>query len=187
MHGARSVNPDGTWNLTASVANTSVLRYDDAIFALVESALPYAITADLDTVGPYDFNGALKTAMTAHPKRDPATGELHFFGYSLVPPFVTYHLASADGRLLRSVPIGVTGPIMMHDFAITEHYVIWLDLPVVFDMKLASRSTAWPTVARLSMRHGTSSEVARLRAERTGPHQAPAASSTAGRSTRLEL
>jgi len=139
MRGAHIVNSDGTWNLTASIANTSVLRYDGAIFALVETAVPYAISAELETVGPYDFCGALKTPMTAHPKRDAATGELYFFGYSLRPPFVTYHVASPDGRLLRSEQVGVTGPIMMHDFAITEHYALFLDLPVVFDRALAGK------------------------------------------------
>lgn len=137
LQGARPINPDGTRNLSASVANTSVLQYNDAIFALVENCLPFAITADLETIGSYDFQGKLKTAMTAHPKRDPTTGELHFFGYDFRPPFLTYHVASAAGQLLRSETISVTGPTMMHDFAITEHYIIWLDLPVVFDMKLA--------------------------------------------------
>ena len=28
---------------------------------------------------------------------------------------------------------------MMHDFAVTEHHIVWLDLPVVFDSALAGR------------------------------------------------
>jgi carotenoid cleavage dioxygenase len=137
LTGARPYAQDGSRDLTASTANTSVLHYNDAIFALVENCLPFTVTANLETVGPYDFNGKLKTPMTAHPKRDPATGELHFFGYDLRPPFVTYHVASPAGQLLHSQVIDVTGPTMMHDFGITEHYVAWLDLPVVFDMTLA--------------------------------------------------
>ena len=77
--------------------------------------------------------------MTAHPKIDPETGELHFFGYDARPPFVTYHVASADGRLLRSEPITVTGPTMMHDFGVTKNHVVWLDMPVVFDLALARK------------------------------------------------
>ena len=41
-----------------------------------------------------DFDGRLSTAMTAHPKQDPVTGELHFFGYGARPPFLTYHRLS---------------------------------------------------------------------------------------------
>ena len=134
LHGARPVRADGTRDLTASTANTSVLGYDGKIFALVENCLPFALTDNLDTVGQYDFGGTLKGPMTAHPKLDPVTRRLHFFGYDFRPPFLQYHVATADGRILRSVPISVTGPTMMHDFAVTEHYIAWLDMPVVFDL-----------------------------------------------------
>jgi carotenoid cleavage dioxygenase-like enzyme len=139
MQGARPINPDGTRNLAASVANTSILPYDGRILALVESALPYAVSPELETVGPFDFAGKLQTPMTAHPKIDPETGELLFFGYAARPPFLTYHVASAEGRLLRSEPIAVTGPTMMHDFAVTKNHVVWLDMPVVFDLELTRK------------------------------------------------
>jgi len=139
LQGARPYRADGSRDLTASTANTSVLHYNEAVFALVENCLPFSVTLDLETIGPFDFHGMLKTPMTAHPKRDVMTGELHFFGYDVQPPFVTYHVASADGKLLRSEVIGVNGPTMMHDFALTEHHVVFLDLPVVFDMQLATQ------------------------------------------------
>jgi len=139
MKGVRGVNPDGTRNLTASVANTSILPYDGRIFALVESALPFAISPELATVGPFDFGSKLQTPMTAHPKTDPRTGELLFFGYGMRPPLLTYHVASADGRLLRSESIAVTGPTMIHDFAVANDHVIWFDMPVIFDLQLARK------------------------------------------------
>ena len=52
-------------------------------------------------MGVYDFGGRLTTSMTAHPKIDPATGQMHFFGYGFVPPFLTYHVADADGTLVH--------------------------------------------------------------------------------------
>jgi carotenoid cleavage dioxygenase len=140
LKGARPVRPDGTRDLTASTANTSVLSYAGAILALVENSLPFAMTPELATLGPYDFGGKLRTPMTAHPKFDVASGELHFFGYDFRPPFVTYHVASADGRLLRSEVIDVKGPTMMHDFGLTANHVVWLDLPVVLDMALTATS-----------------------------------------------
>ncbi|HEX7303103.1 carotenoid oxygenase family protein [Lentzea sp.] len=126
--------PDGV--LRNNTSNTSVLHHNGRIFSLVENGFPIEMTDGLDTVGPFDFGGRLKTAMTAHPKVDPKTGELHFFGYGLRPPFVTYYVATADSEIVHSAEIEVPAPTMMHDFAITEHHVVWLDLPVVFDMEL---------------------------------------------------
>ncbi|MER5425056.1 carotenoid oxygenase family protein [Streptosporangium roseum] len=131
------VRDDLSVDLTAVPANTHVIPHGDKIFALVENGLPYELTAGLETVGPCDFGGLLTTAMTAHPKRDPLTGELLFFGYGFLPPYLTYHRLSADGELVESREIPVPGPTMMHDFAITAGHVVWMDLPVVFDLALA--------------------------------------------------
>jgi carotenoid cleavage dioxygenase len=120
-----------------SVANTSVFAHANRIFALVENALPMEITRELDTIGFYDFGGTLATPFTAHPKVCPSTGELHFFGYRVVPPFLTYHVADAAGTILRTVEVPVKGPTMMHDFALSSGHVIFMELPVVFDVNLA--------------------------------------------------
>jgi carotenoid cleavage dioxygenase-like enzyme len=132
LEGKPYMTPGGP-DLTASTAGTHVIAHGGRILALCEANLPFEMSRELDTVGAYDFAGKLTTAMNAHPKVDPATGELHFYGYSPFPPYLTYHVASADGRLVRSEEIPGTGPSMMHDFAITEHYVVWLDLPVLFN------------------------------------------------------
>jgi carotenoid cleavage dioxygenase-like enzyme len=136
--GAPFLGPNGI-DLTAVAANTSVVRHAGRILALVENGLPYEMTPELDTVGPWDFGGRLTTAMTAHPKQDPVTGELHFFGYGFFAPYLTYHRLSAAGELVESRVVDVPGPTMIHDFAITENHVVWLDLPVVFDMDLLGR------------------------------------------------
>jgi carotenoid cleavage dioxygenase len=99
------------------------------------------VTATLDTVGCFDFGGRLTTGMTAHPKLCPRTGELHFFGYSHMPPFLAYHRADAGGRLVQSEVIAVPGPTMIHDFAITDRHVVFMDLPLVFDLELAMAGT----------------------------------------------
>ena len=132
LAGRRYLSEDGTIDRTAVHANTHVIEHSGRILALVESGFPYEVTGELDTVGPVDFDGRLTTAMTAHPKIDPATGELHFFGYGVLPPYVTYHRLSADGQLVQSAPIEVPGPTMMHDFAITENHAVFLDLPMTF-------------------------------------------------------
>ncbi|WP_046730756.1 carotenoid oxygenase family protein [Streptomyces humi] len=122
-----------TLDLAATPTNTHVIRHAGMILALCEVGLPYWVTDELETVGPYDFGGRLRTAMTARPKQDPVTGELHLFGTGFAAPYLTYHRVTAQGELLDSRPVEVPGPTMMHDFAVTEHHIVWLDLPVVFD------------------------------------------------------
>lgn len=73
--------------------------------------------------------------MTAHPKTDPETGELLFFGYSPFPPFVRLHVADAAGRLVTSVPVDLPAAVMMHDFAVSRDRVVFFDLPAVFDVQ----------------------------------------------------
>lgn len=131
-------NPDGTRNLRAAVANTHVINHAGKTLALVESSLPYEVTKELETVGCYDFGGKLADSMTAHPKICPTTGELHFFGYgSIFAPHVTYHRADANGELTVNRPLEVKALTMMHDFAMTAEHIVFMDLPIVFNLDVA--------------------------------------------------
>jgi carotenoid cleavage dioxygenase-like enzyme len=131
-------NADGTRNLRAAVANTHVVNHAGKTLALVESSLPYEISNELETIGAYDFNGKLVDSMTAHPKICPTTGEMHFFGYgNIFEPHVTYHRADANGELVINRPLDVKALTMMHDFALTAEHVIFMDLPIVFNLDIA--------------------------------------------------
>jgi carotenoid cleavage dioxygenase-like enzyme len=131
-------NADGTRNLRSSIANTHVVNHAGKTLALVESSLPYEISNDLETLGAYDFGGKLVDSMTAHPKICPTTGELHFFGYgSIFEPYVTYHRADGNGELTINRPLDVKAHTMMHDFALTAEHVIFMDLPIVFNLDVA--------------------------------------------------
>jgi carotenoid cleavage dioxygenase len=131
-------NADGTRDLRSSVANTHIVNHAGKTLALVESSLPYEVSSDLETLGAYDFGGKLVDSMTAHPKICPTTGELHFFGYgSIFEPYVTYHRADANGELTINRPLGVKAHTMMHDFALTAEHVVFMDLPIVFNMDVA--------------------------------------------------
>ena len=95
------------------------------------------MTPDLETVGRFDFGGRLRSPMTAHPKMDPVTGEMLFFGYDIMgPPWLRYHVVDASGNWCPARTSTSAGRSMVHDFAITEHHVVFLDLPVVFDLDL---------------------------------------------------
>jgi carotenoid cleavage dioxygenase len=125
-------------------SNTNVIGHAGRILSLTEGALPYALSPELDTLGRTDFGGPLPTGFTAHPKIDPLTGELHGFAYSWAEPNLVYHVIDAAGRLVRSEPITVAGPTMIHDFALTRTHVVFFDLPVVFDLAMVERGLAIP-------------------------------------------
>ena len=117
-----------------NMANTSVVRHGGRTMALYEVGLPHELDDELGTVGRLDPAGG--SVVTAHPKADPATGELHLFGYV---PTLRYAVLDRDGRLLRSTPVDVGRISMMHDFSLTGRWAVFYDLPVVFDPALVDR------------------------------------------------
>ncbi len=126
--------------------NTNVIEHAGRTLALVEGGSPpYELTHELDTVGPCDFGGtlaagALLGGYSAHPHEDPATGELHALSYHWARGNrVDYTVVDTTGRVRRSVPVEVHGSPMIHDLALTENYVVILDLPVSFDISMATR------------------------------------------------
>ena len=116
-------------------ANTNVLTHAGKTLALIEAGVAnYELTDELDTVGTCDFDGTLPGGYTAHPHRDPATGELHAVSYSFARGrTVQYSVIDTKGHARRTVDIEVSGSPMMHDFSLTDKYVVIYDLPVTFD------------------------------------------------------
>lgn len=126
--------------------NTNVIAHAGRTLALVEGgARPYELTYELDTVGPTDFAGTLAGGYTAHPKRDPSTGELHavsyFWGWGNK---VVYSVVGTDGRVRRSVEVETTGATSVHDMSLTGRYAVVYDLPVVFSVEAAAAGAAFP-------------------------------------------
>jgi carotenoid cleavage dioxygenase len=121
-------------DMTKSSANTHVIHHAGKIMALEEGHWPYVVSDELETIGPNTFDGKLKGAMTAHPKTCGETGELISFAYGMNEPYLTYHRTSAEGEMLQVEPITVKGATMVHDFNITRNHVVFMDLPVVWDL-----------------------------------------------------
>ena len=98
-----------------NVANTALLSHAGKLLALWEGGDPYSLDAQtLATHGPYTFGDRLSSRFTAHPKVDPVTGELFFFGYQLLePPYLKYSVVSATGELQFTTPIELPEPVMM--------------------------------------------------------------------------
>ena len=125
-----------------------MLRHAGRTFALIEGGnANYELNDDLDTVGPCDFDGTVRGGYTAHPKRDPDSGELHAVSYSFGRGNrVQYSVIGVDGRARHTVDVEVTGSPMMHDFSLTENHVVFYDLPVTFDPRQAAAVSVPPAL-----------------------------------------
>lgn len=166
LHGVRLVNGQAQWYRNRYV-NTPVYRgetggfsapkpeettsavslilHGGRLMSLGEFGYPYLIDPDdLSTLGAFNYDGKLSGNMTAHPRIDPATGELLFFGYNVMKPYLTYMRADATGSLIQVEPITLTGPSMMHDFAATERYVVFMEMPVRFSWLSLISGSALP-------------------------------------------
>jgi carotenoid cleavage dioxygenase-like enzyme len=123
------------------VANTNIVWHAGRLLALEEAHLPFEIDpATLATRGVQSFGGGLEGPFTAHPKIDPVTGEMIFFGYSANGPFtpgMTYGTIGADGRVGRVERFEAPYSSMVHDFAVTGRHVLFPILPLAGSMERA--------------------------------------------------
>ena len=161
-------------------------------FATVEAgALPYELTDELDTSAPCDFDGTLPGGYAAHTKLDPATGELHAVAYFWGWDHVQHIVIGPDGQRSRgTADIPVADGPMMHDFALTEHYVVistcrspsaWRAPRRARQLPYAWNPTHPPRVGLLP-RHGTRATSAGSRSTRAGSSTRSTPTTTATRS-----
>ncbi|HEY0184673.1 MAG TPA: carotenoid oxygenase family protein [Rhodopila sp.] len=127
-------SPEGVQIPPTGVANTNIIWHAGRLLALEEAHLPFEIApGTLATRGVQNFDGALGGPFTAHPKIDPVTGELVFFGYSASGPLtsgMSYGTLGADGRVTRFERFEAPYSSMVHDFAVTERHVLFPVLPL---------------------------------------------------------
>jgi carotenoid cleavage dioxygenase len=149
-------------------ANTDLVYFRDRVLALwYMSGEPYAIDPlTLETSGVDDFDGTRPCQVSAHAKVDERSGELLFFDYSPIPPYMRYGVVGPAGQVTHLVDIDLPGARLPHDMAATENYSILMDLPlvndrealrqgrhkIVFDSDLPARYGVIP-------RHGSADEI----------------------------
>jgi carotenoid cleavage dioxygenase-like enzyme len=127
------------------VVNTHVIGYGGRTLALVEAgSRPMELSYELDTVARCDFAGTLDGSFAAHTKLDPDSGELHAVTYSWAWDHIRHVVVGTDGRVRRELRVPVAGAPMVHDCAITERFVVLLDLPVTFDLDAAAAGAELP-------------------------------------------
>src|SRR5882724_5824125 len=87
------------------VANTNIIFHAGRLLALEEGHLPTEIEpGTLNRLGYCDYKGAISGPFTAHPKIDPLTGEMVFFGYNAAGPLtpaLSFGAVNASGVVTR--------------------------------------------------------------------------------------
>jgi carotenoid cleavage dioxygenase len=121
----------------AHQANTNVVPHAGRLFALVENAPPFELDPlTLESKGYWDYDGKmLGMSTTAHPKIDGRTGQMLIHGYMPVEPYIQLYVVEPDGSVSLAEAVDSPWPTMMHDFAITENYVIFPLSSVFFDVE----------------------------------------------------
>jgi len=131
--------PENPFDLGHDTGNTHIVQHAGKILCLEEAHWPWRIDNELNTIGAENFSDKLTCSMTAHPKICPITGELLAFSYfSFEQPYLNYIRIGADGQVKQIEGIELPNMVMMHDFNITEHYAIFMDLPLLLDLELLS-------------------------------------------------
>ena len=148
VHGVRLSEGRADWYRSRYVGgdspNTNVIGHAGRTMALVESGgLPFDMGYELDAVG---NNTSIGTGYTAHPKIDPATGELHAMCYDWanLRDHIRYVVVDEDGDLAEETEIPLPGMPMIHDMSLTENYAVIFDLPVTLSFMALGTGATFP-------------------------------------------
>jgi len=127
------------FRMPATEANTHLLSHAGKLWALHEGGHPFELDPQtLKTRGPDHFGGALPKRVTfsAHPHPDPATGDVYNFGMEGGLKGATLHAyrMSRLGRLERLGSASISRMTFMHDFALTQNWMIFFVPPISLSM-----------------------------------------------------
>jgi carotenoid cleavage dioxygenase-like enzyme len=116
--------------VTRTTSNTHVIYHAGILMTLKEDGPPYEIDATtLETKGIVNFHGTRRSpTFSAHPKIDEKTGEMITFGYEAKgdgTPDICYMVVDKSGKIVEEVWIVAPYACMLHDFCVTENYVVF--------------------------------------------------------------
>jgi len=115
-----------------NAANTSVLSWNGALYALWEGGKPTRIDPDdLATLGTTDFGGVIPGAFSAHPHRVPVRRASYNFGLRFGRQMLLDLFELADsGQVRRIATLPLPAATMIHDFIATEGHLIFFVSPL---------------------------------------------------------
>jgi len=158
------------------VANTNIIFHAGRLLALEEGHPPTEIEpGTLGRRGYCNYGGGIAGPFTAHPKIDPVTGEMVFFGYNAGGPFtptLSFGSVDASGAVTRFDRFEAPYASMVHDFIVTENHLLFPVLPITGSMEraMAGRPAyAWEpekgAYVGVMKRQGSASGIVWFRAE----------------------
>lgn len=116
-------------------ATVNVTVHGDRVVSVTESPFPIVFDPDtLQTVEQFDYHDRVPGQITtAHPHFDFGENALYSYLTNLIPTcsYSVYRINahSHQRELVSSIP--VKQPAYMHTFAITEHYIVLVEFPLV--------------------------------------------------------
>lgn len=123
--------------LPTNLANTNVVEHAGRLYALWEGGPPYEVDPDtLETKGLRRFGGELRWMGTysAHPCLCPSSGEMFNFGVEFIPtPHLRVYRTDLTGKLKHYRSVSLPYVAMVHDFALTERYLVFVVSPIIPD------------------------------------------------------
>lgn len=119
---------------TINVANISLLHHAGELLALWEAGAPYRLDPrSLETLGLKTWRDDLRgVPCTAHPKVEP-DGTLWAFGYALPQGLLALYQIDPKGNVIKAGRIAVAPLGMVHDFAVTANYLVFVLPSLVFE------------------------------------------------------
>lgn len=132
-----------TEGVSFDVANTNMVWHGNSLLALYELGRPYELDPEtLETIGFWGDKQGYEGKMTAHPRVDPRTGEMLFYNCNTGKPELTFHIADKSGHVTKSETIELPYSCMIHDFFVTEDYVVFPISPAILDDNWEHRGDA---------------------------------------------
>ena len=129
--------------IEAGAGSTAILHHTDRLYCLQETGLPFRLDVrrlsdgwlTLSGDGSFeDFGGHLSFPFSAHPKVDPSSGAVHSISHDIMTGTTRHTVVAADGEartatLMTSKP----PPFFVHDYVLTDDFVIFPDTSLRFD------------------------------------------------------
>ena len=138
MGDPRTTDPLAMGN-EGGTGNTNILWHAGKLLALEEGHHPFEM--DPRTLESRGYVRPYGGRVTAHPKIDPKTGEMAWFGYGIgdmpLSAGISYGVTAADGTVKRRQDFQAPYAAMVHDFMVTENHALFPILPLTASLERA--------------------------------------------------